>query len=50
MVIAVVRDKQLELFVSVPAAMWWGITTLTTVCYGDTVPVTALGGSSVASS
>lgn len=24
-------------------AMWWGITTLTTVGYGDVVPVTSLG-------
>jgi voltage-gated potassium channel len=37
------RDAQPELFSSIPAAMWWGMVTLTTVGYGDVVPVTALG-------
>jgi voltage-gated potassium channel len=37
------RDAQPGAFRSVPHAMWWAIVTLTTVGYGDVVPVT-LGG------
>lgn len=37
------RDVQPDKFGSVPEAMWWAITTLTTVGYGDVVPVTNLG-------
>ena len=37
------RDAQPEAFSSIPAAMWWGVATLTTVGYGDVHPVTTLG-------
>lgn len=37
------HDSQPDVFASIPATMWWGIITLTTVGYGDTYPVTAVG-------
>lgn len=34
---------QPEKFGTIPDAMWWALATLTTIGYGDSVPVTALG-------
>lgn len=37
------KEAQPEAFSSIPAAMWWGMVTLTTIGYGDVFPITTLG-------
>jgi len=37
------HPAQPQVFADVPSALWWGVVTMTTLGYGDMVPITPLG-------
>ncbi|MBI1317593.1 MAG: ion transporter [Candidatus Hydrogenedens sp.] len=37
------KDAQPDKFSSIPATLWWGVETLSTIGYGDMYPITPLG-------
>jgi voltage-gated potassium channel len=37
------HEAQPEVFSSIPATLWWGVAALSTVSYGDMIPITLLG-------
>lgn len=40
---ALENEAQPDKFSSIPATLWWGVVTLTTIGYGDVYPITAAG-------